>query len=145
MKESLHYLLMADHLIFQKTLLARIKDTGLTSGQPKVLDYLRCHDGVVQKEIAAACYIDPATLTSVLQGMENKGLIVRKMLQGNRRSLYVYLTDKGKRSAERVKEEFDKIEEEAFCGFDGGERELLMKLLTGINKNMSEKGDVSDD
>lgn len=145
MKESLHYLLMADYLIFQKTLLARIKDTGLTSGQPKVLDYLRCHDGVVQKEIAAACYIDPATLTSVLQGMENKELIVRKMLHGNRRSLYVYLTDKGKKLAERVKLEFDRIEEEAFGGFDVRERELLTKLLAAINKNISEKGDVSDD
>ena len=40
MKESLHYLLMSDHLMVQKALLNRIKDTGLTSGQPKILDYL---------------------------------------------------------------------------------------------------------
>ena len=37
MKESLHYLLMSDHLMVQKALLNRIKDTGLTSGQPKIL------------------------------------------------------------------------------------------------------------
>ena len=47
--ETLHYLLLADHLTFQKVLMTRIKDTGLTPGQPKVLDYLRCHDGAVQK------------------------------------------------------------------------------------------------
>ena len=45
MKESLHYLLMSDHLMVQKALLNRIKDTGLTSGQPKILDYLMHHDG----------------------------------------------------------------------------------------------------
>ena len=55
MQESLHYLLMADHLLFQKSLLTSIKNTGLTPGQPKILDYLLCHDGVVQKEIAEAC------------------------------------------------------------------------------------------
>ena len=48
MKDSLHYLLMADHLLFQKFLLSGIKDTGLTLGQPKVLDYLLSHGGAMQ-------------------------------------------------------------------------------------------------
>ena len=39
MKESLHYLLMANHFMIQKALVTSVKDTGLTSGQPKVLDY----------------------------------------------------------------------------------------------------------
>lgn len=57
---------MADHLLFQKSLLAGIKDVNLTPGQPKILDYLLSHDGAVQKEIAEACHIEPATITSVL-------------------------------------------------------------------------------
>ena len=83
MKDSLHYLLMADHLLFQKFLLSGIKDTGLTLGQPKVLDYLHSHDGAMQKDIADACHIEPATLTSLLSGMEKKGLILRKNENGN--------------------------------------------------------------
>ncbi|MFQ7549940.1 MAG: MarR family transcriptional regulator [Blautia marasmi] len=50
------------------------------------MDYLREHDGSNQKAIAAACHIEPASLTSVLGGMEQKGLIERKSLNGNRRS-----------------------------------------------------------
>ena len=145
MKETLHYLLMANHLTFQKALLAGIKDTELTSGQPKVLDYLRNHDGVVQKEIAAACYIEPATLTSILLGMENKQLITRKMLHNNRRSLYVYLTDKGRELAERVESEFEQIEECALLGFTNEEKEMLNAFLTKINHNINDKGDVSND
>ena len=53
MKESLHYLLMANHFMIQKALVTSVKDTGLTSGQPKVLDYLKDHNGAVQKDIAA--------------------------------------------------------------------------------------------
>lgn len=49
MKESLHYLLMADHLLFQKSLLAGIKDTGLTLGQPK-------HKAVSYWHISVYCY-----------------------------------------------------------------------------------------
>ena len=65
MEESLHYLLMTDYLLFQKAFLAGVKETNLTPGQPKILDYLLYHDGVVQKEIASACHIEPATMTSV--------------------------------------------------------------------------------
>ncbi len=140
MRETLHYLLMASHLSFQKILMFKIKNTGLTLGQPKVLDYLREHDGAFQKEIAVVCNIEPATLTSVLLGMENKNLITRKMGEGNRRNLYVYLTDKGMMLANRVKSEFDLIEEQALAGFSDCEKEMLNTFLTRINENINNKG-----
>lgn len=137
MKESLHYLLMANHFMFQKTLFVNVKDTGLTLGQPKVLDHLRSHDGAVQKEIAASCHIEPASLTSVLNGMEKKGLITRKMRDGNRRSLYVFLTEKGRELTDRIESEFDKIEDKALDGFTREERETLNAYLSRIHENMS--------
>ena len=143
MKESLHYLLMTNHLTFQKSLMSVIRDTELTSGQPKVLDYLKYHDGAVQKEIAAACHIEPATITSVLLGMENKDLIIRKNLNGNRRSLYVYLTDKGRELAQRIEAEFDIIEKKALNGFSAEEKEMLNLFLTRIHENLHQKGDDS--
>lgn len=136
MKESLHYLLMANHFMFQKMLFIEVKDTGLTLGQPKVLDYLRNHDGAVQKEIAASCHIEPASLTSVLNGMEKKGLITRKMCNGNRRSLYVFLTEKGRELTDRIESEFDKIEDKALDGFTQDERESLNAYLSRIHENM---------
>ena len=45
MEFSTHYLLMADHAMLQKLVMSRIKPLGLTTGQPKVLDYLKDHDG----------------------------------------------------------------------------------------------------
>ena len=62
--KSIHYLLMADHFMVQKALLSQIKDTELTMGQPKVLDYLKDHDGACQKDIAAGCHIEPASITA---------------------------------------------------------------------------------
>ena len=79
MEETLHYLLMSDHLMVQKALVSSVKDTGLTPGQPKVLDYLLRHDGAIQKEIAVFCHIEPASLTAILNGMERKGYIERKL------------------------------------------------------------------
>ncbi len=62
MSHSFHYLIMAEQSMFQKELLARLKDTGLTIGQPKILDYLKDHDGAGQKDIARGCHIEPGTL-----------------------------------------------------------------------------------
>ena len=81
---SFHYLSMAVHSMIQKNFMEQVKSSGLTSGQPKVLDYLRDHNGANQKEIAAACHIEPGSLTSVLNRMEENGLIERRMLDGNR-------------------------------------------------------------
>ena len=117
MKESLHYLLMANHFMIQKALVTSVKDTGLTSGQPKVLDYLKNHNGAVQKDIAAGCHIEPASLTAILSGMETKGLIERRLCPDNHRFYNVYLTETGRLYVGRLENEFDTIESYALQNF----------------------------
>ena len=127
MKESLHYLLMSDHFLFQKSLVASVKDTGLTPGQPKILDYLINHDGAIQREIAVSCHIEPASLTAILNGMENKG-----------RSYHVYLTPLGRKYADRLSREFAHIEAKALEGFSDSDAGLLQELLGRVYENMTE-------
>ena len=99
---SLHYLTMANHLLIQKRILEKVKESGLTLGQPKVLDYLKNHDGASQKEIAAGCFIEAGSLTSILNRMEEKGLIERRMLNGNRRTFHIFMTESGRKSLSRL-------------------------------------------
>ena len=136
MQETLHYLLMSDHLMVQKALVSSVKDTGLTPGQPKILDYLLHHDGAIQKEIAIFCHIEPASLTAILNGMENKGYITRKNSENNRRSLHVYLTETGKKYADRLNLEFARIESEALKGFSETDTRQLQDLLSRVYENM---------
>ena len=136
MQETLHYLLMSDHQMIQKALVSSVKDTGLTPGQPKILDYLLHHDGAIQKEIALFCHIEQASLTTILNGMENKGYIERKTINNNRRSLHVYLTETGRKYADRLNHEFVRIESEALKGFTETETQQLYDLLTRISQNM---------
>lgn len=138
MKETLHYLLMSDHLMVQKALAASMKDSGLTPGQPKVLDYLLHHDGAIQKEIAIFCHIEPASLTTILNGMEAKGYIERKNIGNNRRSFHVYLTETGKNYADWLNLEFARIESEALKGFQEAETQQLLDLLSRIYQNMTD-------
>ena len=134
--ESIHYLLMSDHFLVQKSLLTSIKNSELTPGQPKILDYLQNHNGCVQKEIAKGCHIEPASITVILKGMESKGYIERKMLNGDRRSLYVFLTEKGKKYIEYLNEKFDKVENTALKNFSEDEKQQLNDLLMRVYENM---------
>lgn len=136
MKESLHYLLMADHFMIQKALVASVRDTGLTSGQPKVLDYLKNHNGAVQKDIAAGCHIEPASLTAILNGMETKGLIERRLCPDNHRFYNVYLTETGRLYVGRLENEFDTIESYALQNFSEADKEQLIEYLSRIYNTM---------
>ena len=114
-------------------------ETGLTAGQPKVLDYLGYHDGASQKEIAAHCYIEAATLTSVLNGMEAKALIERRRLNGNRRTFHIFLTQKGRQQQQRVMEAFQNIEEQTFDGMPEEEVEQFMELYGKIHRRLTDR------
>lgn len=135
MEHTFHYLIMAEQALFQKELLAKLKGSGLTIGQPKILDYLRDHDGANQKEIARGCHIEPGTLTSILNRMEESSLVERRMLNGNRRSFHIFLTDTGKLQAEKVASAFSQLEDQAFRNISAEDRKIFLNLFYRIFQN----------
>ncbi len=127
--ESLHYLLMKAHTMLQRRITAEAVKIGLSSGQPKVLDYLLQYEGSDQKTIAAYCEIEQATVGSILTRMESGGLVERRQREGNRRSLYVYLTDSGRRAAEDMRAVFAQADSRAAGGLSQQELAQLKYLL----------------
>lgn len=140
---SIHYILMKTHSNLSRRISSRAqKELGLSSGQPKVLDCLIDNEGQDQKTIASICEIEQATLGSILIRMEDKGLIERKKLAGNRRSLFVYLTDYGREIAIKMQKIFDEEDKKALDSLSSKEIDDLKKTLNiickNINKNLEE-------
>lgn len=136
METSFHYLSMSNHMMIQKQLMEQLKPYGLTLGQPKILDYLKDHDGANQKEIAMACHIEAGSLTSVLNRMEAQGMVERRILNGNRRSYHVFLTGNGQRLQRIVEEKFQEIEAVALAGITPKQLETLLNTLQKIQGNL---------
>lgn len=136
MSNSLHYLMMANQMLVQKALMERVKESGLTIGQPKVLDYLKDHDGSSQKDIARACFIEAGSLTTILNGMEEKGLIERRTLNGNRRSYHIFMTDEGKKKQQMIDEAFAAIEENAVSDISDEEYSQFMSVYQKLYNNL---------
>ena len=123
----------------QRKIYAEAQKIGLTSGQPKILDYLYEHEGSDQKTIAGYCEIEPATLGSILLRMEQKGLIERRQKNGNRRSLFVYLTENGKEVCEKMHNIFSQKDKQASDGLSTAEINELKRLLTKVCENLDGK------
>ena len=136
MDNSLHYLIMANQLLVQKALLDKLKDTGLTIGQPKILDYLKDHDGSSQKDIAKACFLEAGSLTTILNKMEEKGLITRQTLNGNRRSFHIFMTEEGRKKQQLIDELFTEIEKNALQNISDEEFDMFMAVYKKIYRNL---------
>lgn len=139
MDDTLHYLIMANQMLVQKALLERLRDTGLTIGQPKILDYLKDHDGSSQKDIAKACFLEAGSLTTILNKMEEKGLIERRILNGNRRSFHIFMTDEGREKMQLIDRSFSEIEKKALSDVSDEELENFMSVYKKIYKNLTHK------
>lgn len=134
--KTFHHLLMKSHTVLNKKIMSVAQKHGLTIGQPKILEYLlevRCAD---QKSIAKYCEIEPATVGSILNRMEEAQLIERKRENGNRRSLFVSLTQKGYESALKTQELFKKAEQVALESVSDEEKKLVCEVLEKVYDNL---------
>lgn len=137
MIKSFHHKLMKTYFALHKDVMKECKSLGLSSGQPKILEYLLENDGVCQKEIAMHCEIEKATVGTILDGMEQSGLIKRERKEGDRRSLFVFLTDLGRKKANSVSKIFEKVEKKAFKSLSKDDQITFLKMVDEIYKNLT--------
>lgn len=128
--------LLATHLTYKKYILSRLKDFGLKAGQPKIMYYIASNEGCQQKDIAQNCYIESATLSSVLLKMEKRGLIERKRLNSDKRAYAIYIKDKARPVFEAVQRVFDEVLKLSLEGFSDEEAAEFEKYLERMENNL---------
>lgn len=136
-QERLHELLIRTSSMHRKKSRQYFQELELTDGQPKVLSILSKMEGCVQKELAEACRVEPATMTSLLKNMEQTNLIVKEKKQiSGKRAYGIYLTEEGKVLADKVEDIVVKMEQISFAGFTPEEKEQFLELFTRIYQNL---------
>lgn len=79
-----------------------LKELGLTPGHLKVLSALEPDEPRAMGVIADACHCDPSMATWLVDRLEERGLVERKMLASDRRVKTVVLTSFGVTTKERL-------------------------------------------
>ncbi len=139
MREQLIVSLLSASAAHQKSCWSGFRDLDLSPGQPKVLSRLRFQEGYLQKELAALCYVEPATMVVLLSNMEKRGMIRKEVdhVSGGKRAFRIYLTEEGRRLADEVDRVVDEIEEKGFTGFTEEEKDQLICLLGRLTENLA--------
>ena len=109
---------------------------GLHRGQPGILKLLWEADGRTHSEFAAALHVQPATITNILNRMEEAGLVERRSDPDDRRVWRVFLTLAGREVESKVREALGRLDEEVVQGFSPVERTDLEGYLLRVRDNL---------
>ena len=108
----------------------------LSHEQAFVLGYLVQNPGSIQRDIAQASRTSAASVSSLLQGLEGRGLIERRTEGGNERSKRVYATLAGAELIAGFDTAMAAAGETILAPLDESERDTLHALLTKITAEL---------
>jgi MarR family transcriptional regulator, organic hydroperoxide resistance regulator len=109
-------------------------------GQATVLCVVARQAGLTQTEVASQLSVQGATVTNMLQRLEQAGLVIRRRDPEDNRLVRVYLTEAGLQKERSINEQFGNMQELIFKGISEEERILLRRWLQQIILNITDKG-----
>ena len=111
---------------------------GLSPGQPKLLTFLALNGECLQKDLAAACDIEAATISKLLNSLEEPGLTGRAPHSGDRRATRIALTEAGSWLYEtEIRPRIGAINQCSLSGFTPEEAELFQRFLKRMYRNLT--------
>jgi DNA-binding MarR family transcriptional regulator len=107
---------------------------GLTPAQERALRLIsRTDEPPRMTELADRLGIVPRSLTTVVDALEQAGLVQRAIDPRNRRAILLRLTDRGAAVRDELREARRRAAEDLFAALPAEDRELLGGLLARLN------------
>jgi MarR family transcriptional repressor of mepA len=113
-----------------------IRARELSFAQAFALGYLVKTPGAIQRDIADITRTSAASVSSLLQGLERRGLVERRAESGNERSKQVYATPAGEELIAGFDTAMAEAQEAILAPLDEAERASLHALLTKITAEL---------
>lgn len=139
MKTPFHFLLFKTFHAQRNHIRTDMDTYGLSPGQPKVLRYIATHKNCKLKDIAQECDVEPATVSKLLNDLEDLGMLTRKIDPKNKRAYQLCITEKGSIALTKWNLHCDEVEELSLKGFDEQEKEQFKSYLSRMYHNLSGK------
>jgi DNA-binding MarR family transcriptional regulator len=113
-----------------------IRERELSHPQGFALGYLVQHPGAIQRDIAEVTRTSAASVSSLLQGLERRGLVERRSEGGDERSKRVYVTPAGAELIAGFDAAMAEVDESILAPLDERERSTLHALLTKVTAQL---------
>ncbi len=107
-------------------------------GQARILNTLLKEDRLSQKELSDRCHMDTTTMSRNIDNLVKQGLLAREVNPGNRRSVIICMTGKGRKIALNICDMFLEFEHILRKDIPEEEIELFQRILTKICENLED-------
>ncbi|ANY20883.1 Transcriptional regulator SlyA [Tsuneonella dongtanensis] len=131
------YLLTDSARLLRRAFNERVRKTGATSQQARLLLNIERMPDQNQAYYAEKLEIEPITLCRMVDRMEEAGLIERRADPGDRRARVLHLTERSRGEIERIRSGLAGLIETMLDGFDDSEQAQLAAMLARISENLS--------
>ena len=91
-------------------------------------------------ELARAAYVHPGGMTRLLDKLEERGLVAREAVPGDRRALQVHLTDAGRVIWNEISQYAQRVHTQATANMSETEQAELTRLLMQVRDNLAGEG-----
>ena len=115
-----------------------VRSRGLTMEQGFVLGFLRENPGSAQRDVVRMTRTSAASVSSLLQGLERRGLVERRTEEGDERTKRVSATPAAVRLIDGFDTAMADADESILGPLDAGERERLHALLLKVVAELPE-------
>ena len=116
----------------------RVKDMDISPQQGRMISYIVQNEdkGLIQKDLAEVFQRRGASITSMLQGLEKKGYIERRIPENNERQKNIFVLPKGKALVDETNEAFYAAEKELVHALNEDEVQQLTELIRKIDRSL---------
>ena len=120
------------------------KTSGLTGPQLLIMTEVAQTDGITASRIAQNVNLSPATVTNILDRIENRGLITRVRSQLDKRRVSLHLTTQGEEILDKAPKPLQEHFITKFSALDEWEQSLLLSSMQRVAAMMdADKIDAS--
>ena len=130
---------------FKSSLERCMGQIGLHGGQVFILFELWNQDGLKQRDLAERLALAAPTITKMITGLEQIGLVTRTRLDDDARSTRIFLTERGGSIRDEIERQWVDLEESSLAGLTETERLVLHDLLGKLKSTYTGREDASDD
>ncbi len=117
-----------------------LSDYNLSTSQFEILGYLYHSDGMEQKQLQICTGVRAATLTGLLDKLEDRGLIIREVADYDARAKIVRMTPQGDAFFAQLFDVMHQFEDRMMAGFSPAERSLFVDWLQRMGTNLGDTG-----
>jgi MarR family transcriptional regulator for hemolysin len=115
----------------------RAREMGLTLSRARLLMQLGKEDGPIQSDLAGILDIEQPTLVRLLDGLEAKGMIERRAVEGDRRARRVFLTEAARAQAQDILNFLVELRADILHGIPSEEMETALAVLRRTSRNIA--------